>query len=65
MIRKTLFVVSQIWLPVTGLPTIYFTGKKSKLALFFGLLGQPAWIYSTVYSEPPVRLVRSVAIEMS
>ena len=46
-----LFIVAQIWLPVTGLPTIFFTSKKSKLAPLFGLLGQPAHFYAAIYTK--------------
>ena len=46
-----LFTIAQIWLPTTGLPTIYFTSKKSKLAPLFGLLGQPAHFYAAVYTK--------------
>ena len=48
---KTLLIIAQVWLPLVGLPTIYLTSKKSKLAPLFGLLGQPAWIYSSMYTE--------------
>jgi Mn2+/Fe2+ NRAMP family transporter len=48
---KFLFDLTQIWLPLVGLPTIYFTSKKSKLAPVFGLLGQPAWFYSSAYTH--------------
>lgn len=37
-------------LPATGLPAIYCVSKKSNWAPFFGLLGQPAWIYSAIYT---------------
>jgi hypothetical protein len=50
-VLKILFVVAQVWLPLTGLPAIYCVAKKSKLAPLFGLLGQPAWIYSAVYTR--------------
>jgi hypothetical protein len=48
---KLLFDVAQVWLPCTGLPTIYCTSKKSNLAPLFGLLGQPAWLYCAVYTR--------------
>jgi hypothetical protein len=50
-VTKLLFTAAQIWLPITGLPTIYFTSKKSKFAPLFGLLGQPAWFYCTIYTK--------------
>jgi hypothetical protein len=48
---RILFEAVQIWLPLVGLPTIYFTSTKSKLAPLFGLLGQPAWFYSSAYTR--------------
>jgi hypothetical protein len=48
---KLLFDLTQIWLPLVGLPTIYLTSTKSKLAPLFGLLGQPAWLYSAAYTR--------------
>jgi hypothetical protein len=50
-VGRALFIVAQIWLPLTGLPTIYFTSKKHKLAPFFGLLGQPAHFYAAIYTR--------------
>jgi hypothetical protein len=47
----TLFTVAQIWLPATGLPAMYFISRKSGLAPVFGLLGQPAWFYSAIYTK--------------
>ena len=46
-----LFIIAQVWLPVTGLPTSWFTSKKSKLAPLFGLLGQPAHFYAAIYTR--------------
>ena len=48
---KILFIIVQIWLPHTGLPTINFTSKKHKLAPLFGLLGQPAHFYAAAYTK--------------
>jgi hypothetical protein len=48
---KILFIVAQVWIPTTGLPTIYYTSKKNKLAPLFGLFGQPAWFYSSAYTR--------------
>lgn len=48
---KVIYIIAQIWLPITGLPTIYLTSKKSKLAPLFGLLGQPAWFYCSAYTQ--------------
>lgn len=45
------FRVAQVWLPMTGLPAIYYTSKKNKLAPLFGLLGQPAWFYCAIYTK--------------
>lgn len=47
---KLIFVAAQVLLPCTGLPAMYFMSKKSKLGPLFGLLGQPAWIYSAIYT---------------
>ena len=58
---KLLFVIAQIWLPVMGLPTIYFTSKKSKLAPLFGLLGQPAHFYAAIYTKQWGLLALNVA----
>lgn len=56
-----LFVATQFWLPATGLPTLYFTSTKSKWAPFFGLLGQPAWLYAAVYTRQWGLLVLTMA----
>ena len=46
-----LFIFAQVWLPLTGLPAIYCVSRKSGWAPLFGLLGQPAWIYSAAYTR--------------
>lgn len=56
-----LFAATQFWLPATGLPTLYFTSKKSKWAPFFGLLGQPAWIYAAAYTRQWGLLILTIA----
>ena len=47
---KILFDVSQIWVLVVGLPTVYYVSRKSIVAPILGLVSAPAWIYSSVYS---------------
>lgn len=56
-----IFIVAQIWLPCMGLPTIFLTSKKSKLAPLFGLLGQPAHFYAAIYTKQWGLLALNVA----
>jgi hypothetical protein len=49
-VTVSLFTAAQVWLPITGLPAMYFMSKKNNLGPLFGLLGQPAWIYSAVHT---------------
>ena len=48
---RLFFDAAQVWLPLTGLPAMYLTSKKSRWAPVFGLCGQPAWIYCAVYTR--------------
>ena len=46
-----MFNVAQVWIAVTGLLAIYLVSRKSKYAPFWGLIGQPAWFYSAIYTK--------------
>jgi hypothetical protein len=56
-----LFNIVQVWLTISGLLAIYLVSKKSKWGPIWGLIGQPAWFYSAIYTKQCGMFVSSIA----
>lgn len=46
--------ISQVWLALCGLLSIYFIGRTDRLmrlGCVFGLLAEPAWLYTSIVNR--------------
>jgi small-conductance mechanosensitive channel len=52
MTLQTIDYIAQIWIIIFGCSAIWFVGRLEKWkrwGYIFGLLSQPAWIYTSIY----------------